>query len=332
MRTVFYTALAGLLGGLLLGFAPQGVTADLLGAFAGFFAVLLVRPANRAGDIAVGGACGLIVTLTALLLSGGAGSPHGLEEDVALLSQEAERAATAAALPNPVDKAAGDKPSARLARRYPDLERWNPTRCVRFLADKIKADMGPQLAEANRHHVLMMMLLIPCCFATALYAGRLRREYPPAHLRHACFALLVLLVILALELLLRSAKPAEPYDWLPEDLSQVGDLELLLRSARHAWWPEVICSLAEGVAWGVLLTPLIMIVLRDRTIRPVAILLALLGFTHYVGLGLWISLSRESVDPEQWGYRYLMAGSVFFFALGILVPLLFGRNQRVAPG
>jgi tRNA A-37 threonylcarbamoyl transferase component Bud32 len=266
VRAVVWTALAGLLGGLLVG-VPRSFS--LFGAFAGFFAVLLVRPANRAGTIAVGGACGLIVTLTALLFSGGAGAPESLKAQLTELADEVWQVA-AEGPKRPVDERA---------------------KSVRELAGKAQEKIGPRLAEANRSHVLMMMVLIPWCLATALYAGRLRRLYP-RDVRIACLVLIVGVVTL-----LPSLFPSSP---LSEFLQTLGltlflwsvGLHLVLTTIRHSWR------------------------------RPIPLVLALLSLFVVV----WVSTPKRLAILGHWGW-YVPGSIGFLGSLGIVLPLMFGDDE-----
>jgi tRNA A-37 threonylcarbamoyl transferase component Bud32 len=163
-------------------FASIESTAGLLGAFAGFFAVLLVRPSGRAGILAVGGASGLVALLTSLIASGGGRLPDRLSPDIDLLVSDAifhDQAVT---------------------RRHPDLKGVAPSEVGKDLALKIDADIRLRHYEANWRYAGNVISLIPFYLLTAQYAGRLRRQYPKT-LLVTSLVFVVALVMLAMEML-----------------------------------------------------------------------------------------------------------------------------------
>jgi hypothetical protein len=153
-----------------------GKQGQLLGALAGFFAVLLARPANRTGVVAVGGACGLVAALTSLMFWGGGGSLDGVARDIDLLASG----------------------TPELASPYPDLRKVAPAERLPLVARKVKADLYLLLWRGNARHVLGTTLLIPFCLLTAGYAGQLRRRYPRV-LRVTCLAFAAALALWGLE-------------------------------------------------------------------------------------------------------------------------------------
>jgi serine/threonine-protein kinase len=305
MRAVVYTALVGVLGGLLVS-SPQIL--GLYGVFAGFFAVLLVRPVNRAGIIAVGGACGLIVTLTALLFSGGAGVPPGLNKDLFDLAGQASRLAAAGGPKGPVDEAA--KSMENLA-----LKVWN--------------EMGPQLAAANRNHVLMMMVFIPWCLATALYAGRARRECPALLVRCVWIALPVLLLAWVLTLFVPRIEHAL-WPSMLEELPEAVDRSLWYVLYKGKW-PAAVEGLVEGLGWGVLLFPLFRINAESRLVCLAWTLLLLPGVVFWFATLLW-GIAFPDADYYFVRLPFLQAGSGVLTALGFVAALLIDEGERASPG
>jgi hypothetical protein len=291
LRAVLYTALVGLLGGLLA--STQGETGVVpFGAFAGFLAVLLVCPANQTGDVAVGGACGLIVTLSALLFSGGPGIPYGLERDVDLLTRQAQHLAEGR-------NDSADSDLRVLAHRYPGLEQQDPAHRVDFLVGKVRADLGPDLTTANRTHVLMMMIFIPWCLGMALYAGPFRRQGPPGLLRGVWFALPVLLLVRLLAF------------WSP----RLGDTGWL--------------SLIDGAAWGVAMAPICVTVARSRLLGLAGLAACLVLLPGLAFMAVLSPTTGNPDTFARWaGTLFFLATMVCFILMGTVGAVLLRDRKR----
>jgi hypothetical protein len=198
-QSVYATHFPGLPSpGAGLGFALEPLQGQnkgyvaFLGVFAGFFAVLLARPANRAGEITLGGATGLTVALTALMFWEGP-SVKDLAPDIYRLQGEGEWLATVLDWPEwmaPAKQQARTEPSQMVSRKYPQLVGRAPGERVEALALKVRADLNLRLWQANGRHVLSLLQAVPFCLLTALYGGLLRRRYRKT-LRVTCGAFAV---------------------------------------------------------------------------------------------------------------------------------------------
>jgi tRNA A-37 threonylcarbamoyl transferase component Bud32 len=277
-----------------------GSVADavFLGVFAGFLAVLLVRPANRVGEITLGGASGLIVALTALIFWGGGHSLDPLKQDVDLLKREAddERIYTRLRMePERWSPASG---------RYPDLQPVPPAARVDVLARKINTDLELRLWEANARHVLKTLPLILWCVLTALYAGRLRRQYPNSF-RVTGVALVVAVLVLMLQMVF----PSRP-------------VELLLQMVRF-------------LAYVVILGPLVVVGLWLGLRRSLPLLLfhVVLWVVTLKALGDLVIRGWQGLDPSVIELLTPVEIVIFglFIPLGIMVPLLIDDGERVSP-
>ncbi len=132
-----------------------------------------------------------------------------------------------------------------------------------------------------------MMVFIPWCLGTALYAGLLRREGPSIFLFAAWFALPVLLATRVLRI------------WAPPALD-TGTL-----------WG----ALGE-TAWDLVMVPIIMATIHTR-LRGLAVLAAVLLLLP--GLALVTILHRHPGTPET---IHLIAGTISFLGMIFLLTVL----------
>jgi predicted Ser/Thr protein kinase len=295
-------------GGLML---SPALAISWLGACAGFFAVFLVRPANRAGEVAVGAASGLILALTALVLAGGDRPLDDLKADVQLLAHEAGRPAAGAdpkqpvALPLPVRPVdvglagllvsrwafdQGDPPRPRnLASRYPDLQTYAPAERAELLARKHDVDLSVRLAQSNGRHVLAMVLFIPWCLVWALYAGRLGRDgWSSLNLPAVTFAVLLVVSVLG----------------------------IVFPSTWYAGWSIILFLLSLLGLFG----PLLRLALSYYRKRPYLGILLLIGPTALMVFLPWSWLlgGRDTL---------LMNAFILLALVGLAGPLLFGDGE-----
>ena len=137
----------------------------------GLIAQLIVRPANRAGDVVVGAAVGLVAGLTFFTLALGPlfSQEYGIEPSEADLDVLA-RAASAAA---PAPQAAADP----LGAAYPDLARLDPgPPRAAALRSKIIADLRANSSRAVWIAMMLSLLPVPAGAAVAMLAGRIVRR------------------------------------------------------------------------------------------------------------------------------------------------------------
>jgi hypothetical protein len=270
---------------------PRGLVYPVTGAnpgpalgllFAGFFAVLLVRPADRAGELVAGGAAGLIAVLLGLAFSGAGDSLDAPVGDVNLLAQEAGQLAAGGR----------QQPAWAVADKYPDLGKVPAAERAQALARKINTDLRLHFWDANATRVVAMLVQIPFCLALALYAGRLRRQYPRI-LALTCVALALAVPTLELESL--CPPPGQ----------------LLMR-------PISLFAL------NIVLWPLIVIGIRHCLRRPMVLLLA---GTLYLVVSC-ILAPVVALTTGAHGGDLFLGGVLFLALLGLLLPLLLGDDDR----
>jgi serine/threonine protein kinase len=139
-----------------------------VGAFQGFFAALLVRPANRAADVAVGAASGMVAGLIFFTLAVGPefiqGSIRQSNSDLALL----ERLAANPAL-------APDKADDPIAAQYPQWSSLDRIERCRLLREKINMDLRANGARALWTALVASLLTVPFGVIMALAGGQVSR-------------------------------------------------------------------------------------------------------------------------------------------------------------
>jgi hypothetical protein len=134
----------------------------------GLATALLVRPRNRAADVAAGAVTGLIVAVTAFTLSGGwltvaQSAVFPASVDLTLLAE-------AAAEP-------GGGPAQRLLQRYPDLAAIPPADRPRVLEGKIRADLLAAVPLGIWRGLLLFLALAgPTALFETMAAGPLLRR------------------------------------------------------------------------------------------------------------------------------------------------------------
>src|SRR5207248_1244136 len=132
--------------------------------FSGFLAVLAVRPANRAGDLAVGMASSLIAGVTYFAVGWAPfcvwlGTLSPTQGDWSALDEAVDELSARAVPGQPQ----GDKlalPSAALVARYPDLREVAAPKAWKLVLRKINAD----LVARSAHGIwlgLLFVILIP---------------------------------------------------------------------------------------------------------------------------------------------------------------------------
>lgn len=180
LRPTLWTVLVGFAAGLI-GWAPLEfwgnrhpndwtlflavvpLTVCLFGQ--GVVASLLVRPANRAGDVAVGAASGLVFGLTLYVLVTGpmAGQEcviRATEADIFLLAE--------------VSQTAPDPPAV-LMKAFPQLRDVPPLERGRWLFRKVEEDLRAGLLRGLWAGLIAALLPVPLGIATALVAGAVSR-------------------------------------------------------------------------------------------------------------------------------------------------------------
>jgi serine/threonine protein kinase len=133
--------------------------------FQGAVAASLVRPANRAGDVAVGAASGLVFGLTLFVLVTGpmAGREcviRATEKDIFLLTEAAQLAPDRTAL---------------LVKAYPHLRDRTPFDRARWLFAKIENDLQAGLSRGLWAGLIAALFPLPISIGTAVVAGTVRR-------------------------------------------------------------------------------------------------------------------------------------------------------------
>jgi predicted Ser/Thr protein kinase len=164
----------------------------------GVVASLLVRPANRAGDVAVGAASGLVFGLTLFVLV--TGPAAGQECVIRATEGDIFRLAEASQ--------GGPDPSAALVKAYPQLRDVEPFRRGRWLFGKIENDLRTGLFKALWVGLLAALFPLPISIGTALATGVIGRyakrraagssgEFPFSRAEPGCLVALILAPVFA---------------------------------------------------------------------------------------------------------------------------------------
>jgi hypothetical protein len=215
-----------------------------LGSTYGLITAWLVRPKNRAADVATGAIMGLIASVTAFTLSMGWAlviqtTVWPVQHDLALLSEAAW--AGPAPQENPPDPAGRAQLAAadRLLEKYPDLREVPAGERGRVLYHKVRADLIDGIPRGIWLGVLFILVCgVSVGAAHVMIAGPLLRRPGPRRAVLVRFFepafLITVLACLAFGVVLEF-KYLRPEIW---HLSQFGLLVLALVSALRRWsWP-----------------------------------------------------------------------------------------------
>src|SRR5262249_27118947 len=146
---------------------------------AGLIIGALVRPKNRAADIAAGTATGLLFGGTVVILIGGwfasiLTAVWPIEEDLNLLSRAAwGEPVTKEARPDAEGKVR-PSPGERLLEKYPDLRAVSANERGRVFAAKVRADLIAGLPFGTWISVLLVLVVgVPMVTVQVMVAGPL---------------------------------------------------------------------------------------------------------------------------------------------------------------
>jgi hypothetical protein len=218
-------------------------------SFAGLIVAALVRPKNRAADVAAGLITGFVYGAAVLVLSLGAvgatfTAVEPIREDLVSLSEAAW------AEPANRDEYIGPRPVDRLLQKYPDFQKLPPRDRGRVFSEKFRADLIARFPPGIWIGVLISFPLAFLIFTTqVMAAGPLLRQQEgrvvlpylervvPAMLLIAMAPAIVILPVV-LGPMLRRDFPFDLSAVLLSFLPMLGLLVMAFTAVRRGWpWP-----------------------------------------------------------------------------------------------
>jgi serine/threonine protein kinase len=235
-RPTLSVLLVGVAGGVaaaLPGFSRQPqIPVGWLSLLTGFFAVLLVSPKQRAGEVSLGLVAGLVMALTFFRLWAVSDKPAVLDNALAGPSEGVRVLQLEVTRTEQLGAKKGHGLEDPLGDLQPALRRASPRERSTFLANRIDREMRGAVRTVVRDVLALLLFFLTVAVLSALLAGRLREA---GTARRFSLVTAVLFLIALLEGFFPSLRIDNALTSFASDAG-VALLEGVVPLLRGSWW------------------------------------------------------------------------------------------------